>query len=315
MNKPEIPMHQDIEGKDDLQKIKGIGKSIAQALNELGYVRFTDLAGSSAEKIMESLKGKVPSIGLQRANPEAWIQQARSLSGISQPNTAKPPVTQGEFSEVAERSTVSRLNWREIADFFVSFGYEVDGNGEEHMKTRAHHSQADQMMQWDGIASDELLEWLLEQAKLPLLSKPPVLDLEIEEGAILQAEKEEAVHFALSNLWVSEVKVPIPSNKLRKTALLRVKSDLTLSGPASEIFTEERREYAIDIYLVDTETKKSVLAGTELSQLEPGKLLYKIQHDIRIPDVGNYQLYQIARLLPPTVFVTHLQGPIIRVEA
>lgn len=97
--------------------------------------------------------------------------------------------------------------------------------------------------------------------------------------------------------------------------LLRVNSDLTLSGPASEGYTNNQLEYAIDILLVDSVTNQSNLAGTYSGRLTPGNLSYPIQQDFPVPVTGRYQLYLIARIPPPAASIGYMQGPIIVVES
>jgi predicted nucleic acid-binding Zn-ribbon protein len=73
---PDGSQHQ-ADGRDDLQQIKGVGPAIEKTLNELGYVRFQQLAEISEydiDRIAERLRGL-----RSRIYREDWIGQARAL--------------------------------------------------------------------------------------------------------------------------------------------------------------------------------------------------------------------------------------------
>src|SRR3989304_6092644 len=126
-----------VNNSDDLQKIKGIGKTIAQALNELGINRYAELATYSPSRLIEMLKDKFPPVTLQRAKIEEWIQQAQALAnGEASPSPSpksEESIARGEDQEehdwTEKRPPTARGSWLEIADFFVSFGFEVDEEG------------------------------------------------------------------------------------------------------------------------------------------------------------------------------------------
>lgn len=67
----------DIEGEDDLQKIKGIGPQAAAALKELGVTRFSQVAGWNEDDIdtMEEKLGGLPG----RIRRDDWVGQAKTL--------------------------------------------------------------------------------------------------------------------------------------------------------------------------------------------------------------------------------------------
>jgi len=310
-----------VNNSDDLQKIKGIGKTIAQALNELGINRYAELATYSPSRLIEMLKDKFPPVTLQRAKIEEWIQQAQALANSeaspSPSSKSEESIARSEDQEehdwTEKRPPTARGSWLEIADFFVSFGFEVDEEGEEHLKTRAHHSQADQLMQWDGVASEDLVNWLLDRANLSVPA--PSVATRADSAELGPADREEEPYpISLSNPWVSEVQVPVLEGGQNKMGYLRVQSNMIMSGPASETYMNEGLEYAVDVYLVDTETNRSTLAGTYQDRLIPSTTLYTIEKDFPIPPVGRYQLYLIARLSPPASLIAHTQGPIIHVE-
>jgi hypothetical protein len=312
MISPGDKMNTESEAKDDLQTIKGIGKSIASALEELGIQSYAELAGCDPAGLLEMLSGKLPSIAIQRATPEAWIQQARDLVGEARSdapsNSEKPPEETWAPPENDSRAEEARTGWLEIADFFLSFGYEEDDDGVSRLMTRAHHSQADQQMQWQGIPTTDILHWLSEQAQLPLLASD-------SEPSSMMEDHARSIRVALSQVWVSEVRVPISGRTRGESSLLRVSGNLNLSGQTSERYVQDRLEYAVDILLVNTASNRPSLVATYTSYLISGKLSYPIQQDFKVPGTGRYQLYLMARLPPPAEAVKFVQGPIIVVES
>ena len=46
----------------------------------------------------------------------------------------------------------------------------------------------------------------------------------------------------------------------------------------------------------------------------PGKFSYEIEQDFPLPEIGNYQLYQIGQLFPLGVSA-YAEGPVICVKA
>jgi hypothetical protein len=318
MSKPEANMDHEGQGGDNLRDIKGIGKSIAEALNKIGIWDYADLAKCNPDQLMDMLKGRLPQIALQKASPESWIEQARSLI---EEEMSSESATRNETDSNSLDPTIhppetpsTRKGWREIADFFISFGYEDDESGEESLMTKAHYSQADKQMQWQGVVTKELLQWLREQAPLPLETGSGNLS-RVEEAALAaQEETGGAIQVVLSNLWVSEVQAPASGRPGAQTSLLKVNSDLSLSGPDSESYVQDRLDYAVDVLLVNIHTNQANLVSTYISRMRPGELVYQVQQTFPVPSPGRYQLYQIARMPAPVKPITYLQGPLVRVE-
>jgi hypothetical protein len=142
---------------DDFQKIKGIGEITEKTLHKLGINTYQDLARYSSTQLVDLLKGKISDLSLHRILKDDWSAQAKKLINGKSHDTGDPL-----------HSTPQQETWRELADFFISFGYAVDANGIERLQTKAHHSQADKLRKWDGIALDQLVAWLLKQAHLPV---------------------------------------------------------------------------------------------------------------------------------------------------
>lgn len=214
-------------------------------------------------------------------------------------------------------------NWRELADFFVSFGYSLGDDGKEHLKTKVHYSQAGTSQEWDGLVSAELTAWMFDQADLPVPeeTQPEAVEEAAapDEGMDLSpAEPEttpdEPLSLEFHNLRVQEVQVPVGAAGEETRSMLRAEGNVVLAGPYAFDLTFEYTPLVVELYLVNTATNESKLAATYNGQFSPGQLTSPVQHDIDIPAHGTYQLYVISRLLPPYSVVAHLQGPNIRVQ-
>jgi hypothetical protein len=329
--------------RDDLQQIKGIGPFTAVALNNLGIYRFSDLVNFTPESLADLLKTMTASISPQRIERDNWLGQARALTQRPQePSSPQPETDEADqpllesqveaaeplapqaldqaeteesplpFIERKERNRATRENWRELADFFVSFGYTLDEEGRERLETKVIHYQVDQSDQWEGVATSQLLNWMLRQANLPLLAE---LETEVEaETPATPAPLTEETVLELAELWVSEVKMPALADGQQAVEMLRAESRLNLTGPAANNLAADQLPFRFEIYLVNTETHHSQLIASQEGQLTPGVLSYEVQQDFPLPAIGRYQLYLIASVLPPGDAVVHLQGPVIRIE-
>jgi hypothetical protein len=330
--------------RDDLQQIKGIGPFTAVALNNLGIYHFSDLTNFTPESLADLLKTMTASISPQRIERDNWLGQARALTqrpqepSSPQPETdeAAPPLLESQVEaaeplapqardqaetgksplpsmERKKRTRATHENWRELADFFVSFGYAVDEEGQERLETKVIHYQVDQSEQWEGIATSQLLNWMLRQANLPLLAE---LETEVEaETPAAAAPLAEETVFELADLWVSEVKMPALADGQQAVEMLRAESRLNLTGPGANNLAGDQLPFRVEIYLANAENQHSQLITSQEGQFTPGVLSYEIQQDFPLPAIGRYQLYLVASLLPPGDAVVHLQGPVIRVEA
>jgi len=294
------------DGQDDFRKIKGIGEVTAQALYRLGIQTYEELAQLTSAKLAELLKGKISALSLHRIPKDDWPGQARSLMNETRRNPDEPQ------SHPAHRET-----WRELADFFISFGYAIDDQGEEHLQTKVHHSQADKLQQWDGIASDQLIAWMLKQANLPetAQNETSVPETGVSGSGTVQIEGGKIIQMTLSDVWVNEVSMPTDPTAERQENLLRIETQLTLpDGQAlNQVF--DHAPYAVETYLIDMQTNQSKLVNAYTDHLSAGNQSYQITQDINIPDAGRYQLILFARLLPPLIGIAQAQGPLIRVEA
>jgi hypothetical protein len=152
---------------------------------------------------------------------------------------------------------------------------------------------------------------VLAQAVEPAAGQEPLAG-ETHPAPQLAAEAE--THMILSNIWVSEVQVPVGLLAEDGGEALRIESKLRLEDPKAVGLTHDQVPYLVELYLIDTHTNQSTLIDTHFDRLAPDTLDYAIAQEIPLPEAGRYQLFMFARLLPPAIGAAHAQGPVILVE-
>ncbi len=218
-----------------------------------------------------------------------------------------PPAKKRQFEKHWKK------DWVEVADFFVSFGYEATKSGEKKLQTRVIHYEGEKEQQWKNIAQDSLVEWMLDQAK-PWL--PPDAELQSREPALKEAEPEESSPPFSSLLEITDLQ--LSEDGARGRAGLQegnLQTEWTLRLPASaREFIENGLSVAVEAHLVNLQTNQSTIMSSEIGQLSPGEFIYEISQDFPLPAMGDYQLYVSARLLPPGEASVQIQGPVIHVQ-
>ena len=296
------------DAEDGLQQIKGIGPSIAQALHSLGIHHPAELIDLTPEGLAEMLRNQIPTMSAKRIVRDDWLAQARVLARRrrerkpSQPETEEPPAASAAARK-KEAAQAPREEWLEGADFFVSYGSVVGPDGEKQLQTKAHHSQGDQLKQWDGIATDQLIHWMLQQADLlaeAAPGRPPVTGTQT------------AAYDAQIEILGVEMSLIGPSSCVPEKRLV-ADVHFKLAGPEAGRVTSSGIPSRIEVHTVDLESGASNLVASKLTTLQPGVLEYTIQQEFGIPDLGRYELHTIVLLLPPGEIMTFHRGPTLRV--
>lgn len=294
---------------DGLRQIKGIGQVIAQALNSLGIYRHADLDSFTPDSLAALLKAGIPSISPKRIERDDWLGQARVLAqahnqeelGSPRPeadeNETPVPLAEGREEDTAE---APREGWRELADFFISFGFAIDPEGEERLQTKAHHSQADKPVQWDGIVTDQLSSWMLSQANLSLPTETEAQPVPVTP----YDARIEILDVRLSQIGPSS---GVPGKRL--VADIRFQ----ISGPEAENLTTERIPFRIEVHAVNLESGALNLVASERSHLQPRVFEYTSQQAFPMPDLGLYKLHTILLVLPPGEMMVFRREPTFRV--
>jgi hypothetical protein len=305
------------DSQDDFRQIKGIGETIDRALHDLGIHRFSDLARYTPDTLANALHDKVSFISPQRIEKDGWIPQAKTLSGSADTQPLPQPDAPGlqnwgsTGNSHKPQKKKNPSGWRELADFFVSFGESSD-TGEPRLKTRAHYSQADQLMEWDGIATTELLQWMVTQGSLPLgqtqaaASPPPPQESQPVD------EIGDNPPLAISNLWVSQVDLAAHAHESAPERRIRVDASIGYAQDES-LLALPNAAVSIDIFLVNLETNQSIFIENPAFSLTPEPEAHDFQYDFPVPPPGRYQLYLLARYSPHKKKIALQQGPVVRV--
>ncbi len=301
--------------QDDFRKIKKITQPIARALVELEIYRYADLARLTPARLADLLRGKnVPFISAQRIEREDWIGQASALMDLHE---AGAPAGESTKKTAGPAASAGSGSWRELAHFVVTFGNRVSSDGTPQLKTIAF-SQADQDMEWDGVASGEdLVRWMVHQAGLPGGESPararPETPTVIEPRSAQppgasRAQKEGSGLLAVSDLWVSQVKQAGQGQR-------QIRIDAKIDIPTeARVFQAGPTVFMVNVFLVNTQTNGSIFIETPTVRLSQYDLPYSFQHDFPVPPPGRYQLYLIAGLPSAGIAPIMQQGPLVRVE-
>lgn len=308
------------DGVTDLQQVKGIGRKTVQALHDLGIGQCADLADFTPDSLADLLKTRIPSISPKRIERENWLGQARALVQsraefeLPQTETDETPAPSAEDQRDKPITSQHKgLGWRELADFFVSFGFEIDADGAEHLKTKAHHSQSDTSKTWDGIVSQELIAWMMDQAHLPPL---PESERQATGEPATQPSAAPAsgmphydARIEVAGVNVLTIPTPLDCQKVKLAAEVHFR----LSGSAAKELASARGPFRVELYTVDLGTGTSKSVASAMGQLQPKIIDYASRQEFPVPRLGRYELHAIVRLLPPGDTMACYRGPTINV--
>lgn len=164
-------MPRQVDQRDDLTKIKGIGavrqKWFASAF---GVVTYAKLAALSVDEIEDRLKleGKIPS----RNEIKAWLDQAKSLAAL-------------------------QSEWKPLASYVVEFQTRTLSDQTVERRTSVHYMEADTSMTWPGIEHEALCHWMNQQANLPESIAAEATEPAVEETAVPMPDKLKATQARL----------------------------------------------------------------------------------------------------------------------
>jgi hypothetical protein len=312
-------MSQPDAANDDFLQIKGIGQSTAHALHNAGIHRFIELANHTPESLSELLKTTRLTIAPQRIERDNWIGQARELAHHSKQPASSPggPPLQSA-STLESRPQAVFVDWYELSDFFVSFGYAINKAGEKCLQTKVEHSRSGQSERWNGIVTTQLLDWILNRANIPQSEATVSSDSQVSDETLAAAEPETVAAaekiIELSDLRVYEIGRPTLINGRLYSSAMRAEYKLDLSESARKL-TYDQLSFNVELLLFNSQTGSAKPVTSALAQFEPDVMNYRIEQNFPPPGVGRYQLYVSARLLPPGQASAQIQGPVIRVEA
>lgn len=323
-----------LRGEDDLQRIKALTPEVAEALRRHGIRSFDKLATYTPGRLNHVLA--VYDLSLPQYKLEMIIEQATEFA---QPQTKQEPSAPAA-AKAAPRAKKRQFekhwkkDWAELANFFVSFGYEITNAGEKKLQTRAIHYEGEIEEQWKNIATGQLVEWMLGLARPSLPADvEPQMGTETQSAvsppaALPQTEAEtrpEASPTAtplstddplleMPGLQISQIQPSASNAPGSPIGRLRAEVMLKLSDSMREL-TEDGIPYVTEAHLVNQQTRQSVMVASSSNRLVAEKFAYEVNLDFPTPGAGLYQSYVVARLLPPGDGMVQVKGPVISVES
>jgi len=304
-----------LRGGDDLQLIKWVTPEVEKALQAYGVCTYDKLATYTAEKLSHLLSVydlTVPKYKLEMIIEKSGeYAQGRRKRQPSQPASGKSAPRAGK----RQHEKHWRKDWAELANFFVSFGYELTKEGEKQLQTRAIHYEGEAERQWKNIATSQLIEWMISLAKPSL---PSEADTPGEVSPILAAQspssaQTEQAPLEVQNLQITEIRSSASNVTSYLAGRLRAEVTMKLSDSLRE-FAENGIPYVAEAHLVNTQTRQSTMVASMATHLINDNFIYEIKLDFPLPAIGLYQSYVIARLLPPCEGTVQVKGPVINVE-
>ena len=262
------------DGRDDLERITGIGEHWAWTLYKIGILRFKDLAQRTPQDLSQLLA-------------EAGFK-------------ASPDKTEKWIAEAKERE------WETHAEFSVFFEFKTDEQGGQEWQTRVYgegEKKYGAQRLFPGVEPAPWAEWIVEQAKLPVEAKP--IPGRIEAAPRPTARGRPDVQIQILRLEFTEIR---PSSGVREERLV-AEVEFQVSGSDAAKLIADRISFQIEIYTLDLESHAFELAVSNGGRLEPGKHEYTSRQAFPLPELGRYEVYAVVHLLPPGESIAHCQGP------
>jgi hypothetical protein len=307
-----------------LMRINGISRKTAEALYGIGICDYDDviqyLTQRTEGELSQALLGQGVRVYPKTIERWNWVGQARALADSQEKSESLQPEEETILPSVQDRKKnkahASRERWHELADFFVSFGFDVGPEGEKRPQTKVHHSQADRPRQWDGFVTDELIGWMLKQANLPLLTETRTQPGAESPGKASSIETKAAPPFTPYDAYIEILGVEVsgmesPVGIWEKNVMAEIR--FRVSGSEAKIVKANRIPFRVEFYTIDLDGGSSSFVASEQGQLEPQVTEYVNQQEFLVPEIGHYELHSIVILLPPGEMMAYHRGPNIRV--
>jgi hypothetical protein len=202
--------------------------------------------------------------------------------------------------------------------FSVSFDVVKDDDGEQILHTTVHDEKnAGQVEVFHGSDPSPWANWILDRANLPLAVQRITIQANVTRETLptditappVPAEQYDA------QLQIGEVQLSVIGPTLQfPEKRLKAEINFELSGADVKTLTSQRIPFRIEGYIVNVESGVSELVASSRSQLEPQVFEYRGQQEFALPDVGQYEFYNLVLLLPPGELVAYHRGPTVRVD-
>ena len=301
--------------QDNLETITGIGPRTAEALSHAGIHRLEDLAESTPDELARALKEVGLRITAKQIEAMNWIGQAQALLQQAREEQVPPQQNQEAEQEPAEtqleKNTPPGTQWHQHAGFSLFFDYELDEEGRQSWQTRVwqtrvYHEEADAEAQFPGIEPHLWVNWILQQANLPVEVES---DLIAAETLISPA----TVTPNPAQVSIRDVEIePQSSSDVRNSKFVSA-IHFNVSGANAETLTADNTPYQIMVHTVDLASGVMQLVASERSQLHTGQSAYIHRLEQPIPDLRRYELQTIVLIQSQPELMTIYRGPTINV--
>jgi hypothetical protein len=136
---------------DDLKRITGIGPAVERRLHGVGIYTFSQLANLSAADIAAAVMD-LTGLTAERIVKQDWIGQARELAAAS------------KVSESQQDSAIT-IEHQNSATFMLELLLDIDNSVR---RSHISHIESGGEDTWDGWQNEQLVEFLVQHAKLNL---------------------------------------------------------------------------------------------------------------------------------------------------
>lgn len=156
--------------QDDLTVIPGIGKDRQRWLQEVfGVYTFRDLAALSVDEVEAHLKAEEDKKNFSLEDVERWIRAAQEKVDAGPQVVTTSPSTAAHATRSYQNNDPDRDGWDVFATFLVDFRTRLGAEGQQELRTVVSHMDEDKPKKLDGIALDEMKDWIAERIKVPVV--------------------------------------------------------------------------------------------------------------------------------------------------
>jgi predicted flap endonuclease-1-like 5' DNA nuclease len=299
-------------GRDDLERIGGIGPAYAKALHEAGIHRFADFAvyHSAAELRQALLERAATDVPLWKIESHDWLGQARKLAQESEPSeSTRHKAAQKASKHVRPATSTTANSRRQHAGFTIFFDYLLKESDEKVWQTHAYHDESGEEKVFDGYAPEQWMSWVLEKAQLPeagVWAEPAALPE--PELVFVAARLNEGPRL---DILAVELRESRPTFGILKGELC-AKVKVRLWGGEVEMWPAEY-PLRLELYLVNLTNRTTKLAASSETPLSAQGDQQQAEVTFDFPEAGRYELHTIALLLPPMDEVAVHRGPVITI--
>jgi predicted flap endonuclease-1-like 5' DNA nuclease len=308
---------------NDLEEIDGLGESSAEALNRSGIYRLADLLHyNTPDELQQALEKAGEKIPLWRIEKGNWLGQAREKVLAQQANPEPPaPRETAEVEREPEQLSPAE-EWEQYVGFNLYFETRMDKQGQKEWRTVIYKSlepdNFNDKEEFSGIEPAPWVNWILEQATLPVAAEPSPTETEVaaesapaETEAAVPPERLAPEEAGIEILGVQLSKLGALPGVPKKRLIAKVR--FQLSGAEAGRLTTDRLPFRIEVHTVDLESGDADLVASRPGQLQPQVFEYSSQQQFPIPQLGRYELHTVVLLLPPHENMASYRGPTLTV--